>query len=70
MSKTEALALVFYTAFQSLKKNEKEMVVEKLLEDLKLREDMKDIISALERGKEKSIPYIKVHEELKTARKI
>lgn len=65
MSKTEAIAEVFITAFKSLKHNEKELVIEKLLKDLKLREDLIDIVSAIERQKEKSIPYSKVREELK-----
>jgi len=70
MSRTEALAEMFFTVFNSLNKNEKEMIVEKLLKDIKLREDLKDIISALDRQKEKSIPYAKVHKELKTTKRL
>jgi len=70
MSKTEAVAEVFFTAFKSLSKNEKEMVVEKLLKDLKFREDMKDILTVLERVEEKSVPYMKVHEELKKTKRL
>ena len=51
--------------FKSYSKNEKEMVLEKLLKDLKFLEDMKDILTVLERGEEKSVSYMKVHEELK-----
>ena len=64
MSKTEAIAEVFITAFKSLPQQEKETIIEKLLKDLKLREDLIDIVTALKRRKEKSIPYEKVRQEL------
>ena len=65
MSKTEAIAEVFVTAFRSLPQAEKETIIEKLLKDLTLREDLDDVVTVLGRQKEKSIPYKKIREELK-----
>ncbi|MEW6042073.1 MAG: hypothetical protein AB1633_11180 [Elusimicrobiota bacterium] len=70
MSRKEAISEVFVTAFKSLSQQEKEFIVEKLLSDLKLREDIVDIVTYLQRQKEKSIPYEKVRKELKEVGRI
>jgi len=41
MTQSEATAEVFYTAFQALKKSEREAFINKLLEDEKLAEDLR-----------------------------
>ncbi len=70
MNRKEAISEVFITAFKSLSQDEKRSVVEKLLSDLKLREDIVDIVTYLQRQKEKSIPYENVRQELRKAKKI
>ena len=70
MKRKEAISEVFVTAFKSLSQQEKESIVEKLLSDLKLREDIVDIVTYLQRHKEKPIPYEKVRQELKRTGKI
>jgi len=70
LSEKEAISEVFVRAFRTLTLQQKKAIVEKLLSDLKLREDIVDIVSYLLRQKEKSIPYEKVRDELKRSRKI
>jgi len=41
MTQPQATAEVFYTAFQALKKSEREAFIKKLLEDEKLAEDLR-----------------------------
>ncbi|MBA4122348.1 MAG: hypothetical protein H0X72_07790 [Acidobacteria bacterium] len=41
MTQSQATAKVFYTAFQALKKSEREAFINRLLEDKKLAEDLR-----------------------------
>ncbi|MBA3786388.1 MAG: hypothetical protein H0X15_12790 [Acidobacteria bacterium] len=41
MTQSQATAEVFYTAFQALKKSEREAFINRLLEDKKLAEDLR-----------------------------
>ena len=66
---TEAISEVFVRTFRSLTHQQKSNY-RKLLSDLKLREDIVDIVSYLLRQKEKSIPYEKVKKNLKGVKKI
>ena len=66
MNKKNALAEVFVTAFKALSQREKELVVEKLLMNLKLRQDIIDVITYLQRQPEKSFPYEQVQAELRS----
>ncbi|RLD17730.1 MAG: hypothetical protein DRI36_03050 [Caldiserica bacterium] len=61
---------VIINSFQSLPKKEKKKIIDKLLEDERLREDVIDIVKSLLREKERSIPYSKVRGELKRAGKL
>jgi len=54
MLKTEARAEVFWTAFKSLPKKEREAVVERLLKDREFVEDLIDTVVFEERAKEPS----------------
>ena len=65
MAAHEARAEVFWTAFRSLPKADREAVIQRLLQDRRLREDLIDIVTALQRQHEKSIPYERVRADLK-----
>lgn len=54
MNTTEATASVFWTAFRSLSKKEREAVIEKLLNDREFREDLIDIVILEQRQNEPS----------------
>lgn len=54
MTATEATAEVFCTAFRALSKEEREAVVERLLEDEDFMEDLIDIVILEQRKKEPS----------------
>lgn len=56
MTATEARAEVFWTAFRSLPKKEREAVIEKLLRDKEFREDLIDLVILEQRQKEPSRP--------------
>lgn len=51
---SEATAEVFYRAFSSLKENEKELFLQKLLKNDELKEDLIDVIIAESRKDEES----------------
>jgi hypothetical protein len=67
MTTSEATAEVFWTAFKSLRKAEREAVIERLLKDPRIREDLIDIVTALQRQHEKSVSYERVRADLKKA---
>jgi hypothetical protein len=54
MTSTEATSEIFLTAFRSLKKREREAVLEKLLKDKELVEDLMDLVVLKQRRKETS----------------
>ncbi len=64
MTKTEATAEVFWTAFKALRRREQDAVVVRLAEDKKLREDLIDITIALERVNEPTRPLADVLAEI------
>ena len=55
MTQPQATAEVFYTAFQALKKSEREAFINKLLEDEKLAEDLRYAIVIEKRRKEPTV---------------
>lgn len=65
MTGREATAEVFWTAFRTLPKADREAVIERLLRDRRIREDLIDIVTALQRQHEESIPYERVRAHLK-----
>jgi hypothetical protein len=54
MTTAEAISEVFWTAFRSLPKREREAVVQKLLKDKEFREDLIDLVILEQRAKEPS----------------
>ena len=56
MTAREATAEVFWTAFRTLAKADREAVIQRLLQDRRVREDLIDIVTALQRQHEKGIP--------------
>lgn len=64
MTKTEATAEVFWTAFKALPRKEQDAVVVRLAEDKKLCEDLVDIAIALERKGESTRPLVDVLAEI------
>ncbi len=66
MTKTEATAEVFWTAFKALPRKEQDAVVIRLAEDKRLREDLVDIAVALERKDEPTRPLANVLQEIET----
>ncbi len=55
MTQPQATAEVFYTAFQALKKSEREAFINKLLEDEKLAEDLRYAVIIEKRKKEPTV---------------
>ena len=56
MTKAQAIAEIFYTAFKTLEKKEKDAILEKIIEDDEFREDLLDIAIIKKRRKESSRP--------------
>ena len=69
MTKTEATAQVFLTAFKSLPKETRETVIARLADDKELREDFVDIMIARERMMEPSRPLRDVLKEIRKTNK-
>jgi len=67
MTARAATAEVFWTAFRALPKLDREAFIERLLRDGRLRQDMLDIVTALQRRRERSIPYERVRAHLKAS---
>ena len=65
MTAREATAEVFWTAFRTLSRAEQDAVIRRLVRNPKLREDLIDIVTALQRQHEKAIPYARVRADLK-----
>ena len=55
MTQSQATAEVFYTAFQALKKSEREAFINRLLEDEKLAEDLRYAVVIEKRRKEPTV---------------
>jgi len=55
MTQSQATVEVFYTAFQALKKSEREAFINKLLQDEKLAEDLRYAVVIEKRRKEPTI---------------
>ena len=55
MTQSQATAEVFYTAFQALKKSEREAFIARLLQDEKLAEDLRYAAVIEERRKEPTV---------------
>jgi hypothetical protein len=64
MTKIEATAEVFWTAFKALSRREQDAVVIRLAEDKRLREDLIDIAVALERKDDPTRPLTDVLAEI------
>lgn len=67
MTTADATAEVFWTAFKTLRKAEREAVIQRLLSDSRTREDLIDIVTSLQREHERSLPYDRVRADLKKA---
>jgi len=67
MTTSEATAEVFWTAFKTLRRSEREAVIQRLLSDLRTREDLIDIGTALQREHERGLASTRVRAELKKA---
>lgn len=67
MTKSQAMAEIFVTAFRSVSKEERRSILGKIFADSELRRDMIDMMVAHERCKESPIPYKTVRKELKKA---
>jgi len=65
MTAREATAEVFWTAFQGLPKAQRDTVIRRLVRDPKLKEDLIDIVTVLQRQHEKAVPYERVRAGLK-----
>ena len=65
MTTTEATAEVFYTAFKALPSRERESVIKRMMDDRLFREDIADILIAIQREKERSEPYDRLRKSLK-----
>jgi len=57
LTKSQATAEVFLTAFQALSKKEKEKVILGITRDKRLREDLLDLALIKERQKEPARPF-------------
>jgi len=55
MTQSQATVEVFYTAFQALKKSEREAFINKLLQDEKLAEDLRYAVVIEQRRKEPTV---------------
>lgn len=55
MTQSQAVAEVFYTAFQALKKSEREAFINILLEDEKLAEDLRYAAAVEKRRREPTV---------------
>ena len=64
MSATEATAEVFVTAFKSLKRREREAVIERMLTDEELSEDLADTLALEARRHQPRQPFRQVLKEL------
>ena len=69
MTKSEATAEVFYTAFKALSKKDRDALIFRLVEDEELREDLMDIAVAKERLKEPTRPLREVISEMKKTKR-
>ena len=69
MTKIEATAEVFWTAFKALPKKEQDAIVIRLVQDRKLREDLIDIAIAMERKDEPTRPLADVLQEIEAKKK-
>lgn len=55
MTTTQAKAEIFWTAFRSLKRNEREAIIEKILKDKTVREDLRYALVIEDRKNETGI---------------
>lgn len=69
MTKSEATAEVFYTAFRALPKKDRDALIFRLIEDEELREDLIDIAVAKERMNDPRRPLREVISEMKKAKR-
>jgi hypothetical protein len=65
MSTNQATAEVFVTAFKSLKRPERDAVMERILADDELREDLADSLALEARRHEPRLPFRQVLKDLK-----
>jgi hypothetical protein len=65
MSTSQATAEVFVTAFKTLKRRERDAVMERMLADEELREDLVDTLALEARRHELRSPFRQVLKELK-----
>lgn len=68
MTQTQATAEVFYTAFQALKKNEREAFIARLLQDENLAEDLR-FAAIIERRKNEPTVSLDEYLEKHSAKK-
>ncbi len=72
MTQSQATVEVFYTAFQALKKSEREAFINKLLEDEKLAEDLRHAAVVEKRKTEPTVSFdkwLKINERLEELQK-
>ena len=65
MSRAEATAEVFMTAFESLPKSERGVILQRLFASPALKEDLIDVAKWYERRAERAISYHRVRQRLK-----
>jgi CRP-like cAMP-binding protein len=67
VKRAEATAEVFMTAFESLPKSDRDVILQRLFADPALREDLIDVAAWHERRNERAVPYQRVRGRLKKA---
>jgi len=70
MKAADATAKVFITAFEALPRQEREAVLQRLFANPGVKEDLIDVARWYERRAERAIPYDKVRQKLKKARRL
>jgi hypothetical protein len=69
MTRTEATAEIFWTAFKSSPKKEQDAFIARLARDRRLRKELIDISIAIERMKDTTRPLAEVLREIRRSRK-
>ena len=67
MKRADATAEVFITAFESLPKSDRGVILQRLFADPALKEDLIDVVAWYERRTERAVPYQRVRARLKKA---
>ena len=67
MKRADATAEVFMTAFESLPKSDRGVILQRLFADPALKDDLIDVAAWYERRTEQAVPYQRVRARLKKA---